>query len=105
MHTRPTVTLPARRVAGFHDEGIFQARGAQMLGQACVLGELPELAVDRHEVPRPHQVQDQLHFFHAGVPGNMHRRVHAAVQHVGPAARHVVDHAEGVTTRASSSFP
>src|ERR1022692_627133 len=92
--TARAVVVDLQHVAGFHDEGIFQARGAQMLGQACVLGELPELAVDRHEVPRPHQVQDQLHFFHAGVPGNVHRWIHAAVQHVGPAARHVVDHAE-----------
>jgi len=64
MHTRPTVTLPARRavvvdlqhVAGFHDEGLLHARRAQMLGQARVLGELAEFAVDGHEVAWPHQV-------------------------------------------------
>src|ERR1035441_6918169 len=65
-----------------------------MLRQARVLGELAELAVDGHEVARPYQVQDQLHFLHAGMPENVHRRIHAAVQYVGSAARHMVDHAE-----------
>ena len=65
-----------------------------MLGQAGVLGKLPELAMNRHEIARSHQIQHQFHLFHAGVSGDMHRRIHAAIHHVGAAARHVVDHAE-----------
>ena len=66
---------------------------AQMLGQPRMLGQLPVFAVDRHEVARPHQVQHQLQFFHAAVSGNVQRRIHAAVHHIGAAPRHVVDHA------------
>ena len=58
------------------------------------LGELAELAVDGHEVARAHQVEDQLLLLRAGMAGDVQRRVHAAVHHVGAAARQVVDHAE-----------
>jgi hypothetical protein len=81
-------------VAGLHHEGFLQTRESQVFGQAGVLRELAELAVNGHEIARPHQVEHQLHFLHAGVPGDVQRRVHAAVHDVGPAARHVVDHAE-----------
>ena len=88
MQTRPTVHLARlaravmvelQHVARVHDEGLFQAREAQVLGQPRMLGKLPELAVDRHEVPRPHQVQHQLHLLHAAVSGDVQRRIHAAV--------------------------
>src|ERR1017187_3065713 len=101
MHTCPTVTLPALRAPWWsnsrtspyvHDEGLFQTGEAQVLGQLGVLGKLPELPVNGHEVARPHQVQYQLHLFHATVSGDMEGRIHAAVQDVGAAARHVVDH-------------
>ena len=108
MQTRPTVHLAGlaravvidlQDVAGVHHEGLFQAGEAQVLGQARVLGKLAELAVDRHEVPRPHQIQHQLHLLDAGVAGDVQRRIHAAVQHVGAAPRHVVDHAEDAPSR------
>ena len=56
-----------------------QTRKAQMLGQPGVLGKLPELAVDRHEVAGPDQVQDQLHLLDAAVTGDVQRRIHGAV--------------------------
>ena len=95
MQTRPTVTLPALRaplvidfedVAGFHDEGLFEAGEAQVLGQAGVLGKLAVLAVDGHEEARAHQVQHQPQFFDAGVAGDVEGRIHAAVDDVGAAA-------------------
>ena len=88
------VVVDFQNVARFHDESLFQAGEAQVLGQAGVLGELAKLAVDGHEVARAHQVQDQLLLLRAGMAGDVQRRVHAAVQDVGAAARHVVDHAE-----------
>ena len=62
--------------AGFHDEGLLQARVAQVLGQTAVLGKLPKLAMNGHEVARAHQIQHQLQLLNAGVPGDVQRRIH-----------------------------
>ena len=63
-----------------------------MLRQCGVPGQLPVLAVNRHEVARTHQVQNQLQLFRAGVPGDVHRRIHGSVNHVGAPPRDVIDH-------------
>src|SRR5579859_1997640 len=55
--------------------------------------ELAIFAVDRDEILGPHQVDDELQFFAAGVPANVDRRVGAVVvDDVGFAAEQVVDH-------------
>ena len=71
MHTRPTVTFAGLARAVLVDlqrSRPFPSRSVssrpectQMLGQPRVLRQLPVLAVDRHEISRPHQVQHQLH--------------------------------------------
>ena len=63
-----------------------------MLRQLRVLRELPVLSVHWHEVLRPHQVEDQLQFLFAGVPGDVQRRVHAAIYHVRATLGEVVQH-------------
>src|ERR1017187_770914 len=83
-----------QNVSGLDDEAVLESREAQVLGQAGVLGKLAELAMDGYEKPRPHQVEDQLHLLGAGVPGDVQRRAHRPVEHVGSAAGHMVDHAE-----------
>ncbi len=50
-----------------HPAGGRQSAGDH-LGDAGVAGELPELAVHRHEVARPHQRQHQLELVDAAVP-------------------------------------
>ena len=64
------------------------------VGQPGVLRKLPVLAVNRHEIARPHQIQHQPQLFHRPVSGNVQRRIHAAVHHVRAALREMVDHAE-----------
>src|SRR5215471_1796023 len=81
-------------LAGIHHEALFESGVSQVLGEAGMLGELAELAVDGHEVARANQVQHQAHLLDAAVAGDVDRRIHAAVHDVGAAAGHVVDHAE-----------
>src|SRR5207244_853533 len=69
------MVVDLQNVAGFHDEALFHPGEAQVLGQPGVFGKLPELAVNRHEEARPHQVQHELHLFDAAVAGDVHRRV------------------------------
>ena len=72
-------------IAGFEHEGIFQACEAQMLRQCGVPRQLAILAVNRDEVARPDQIQNQLQFFFAGVAGDVDRRLHGAVDQIGAA--------------------
>ena len=65
---------------------------AQVLGELGVLRHLPVFAVDRHEIARAHQIQHQPQLLRAAVAGDVDRRVHRAVDHVGAALRDVVDH-------------
>ena len=101
MHTRPTVTFsplraPSRSISSvspdFQNERFLQARIAQVLARARVLGHLPVFAVNRQEKARPHQVQYQPQLFRAAVSGDVDRRIHGAVNHVRAAFREVVDH-------------
>src|SRR5579885_877860 len=56
--------------------------------------ELAVLAMDGNEVARLHQVDDELQFFLAGVPADVHRRRRAVlVDDVGLAPEQVIDHA------------
>ena len=64
-------------------------------GQFGMQLELAVFAVDRDEILRPHQVDDELQFFLAGVSADVHRRVRAVVvDDVRFAAEQVVHHAE-----------
>ena len=60
---------------------------AQMLSQLRVLRHLPVFAMHRHEILRPHQVQNQPQLFRAAMTGNVNRRIHRAVDHVRAAPR------------------
>ena len=57
--------------------------------------KLPVLAVDRHKVFGPDDVQHQLEFFRAAMSGDVHGRLAAIViMHARPAPVEVVEHAE-----------
>ena len=57
-----------------------------------MLRHLPVFAMQRDEIPRPHQVQNQLQLFHARVPGNVYRRIHRTINQIRPTLGHVVHH-------------
>ena len=68
------------------------APGEHALGDARVLRQLPELAVNRHEIARPDERQHQLQLLLAAVARDVNV-LDALVNHVGAAPRDVVDHA------------
>src|SRR5450759_3421177 len=71
------------------DEDIL-GRHSRFHGQAAVLDEHPELAVDRDEVFGPRQPEHQLEFFLAGMARHVDL-LHAVVVDVGPGLEEVVD--------------
>src|SRR5262249_41807067 len=50
------VMVDLQNLAGIHHEGLFQPDVTKVLGEARVFRKLAELAVDRHEVTRPHEI-------------------------------------------------
>ena len=53
------VVIDLQDVACLHDEGLFEPREAEVVGELGVLRKLAELAMNRHEIARAHQVQHQ----------------------------------------------
>ena len=103
ISTRPTGALPASRAPSssnwmtspFSASSIsgFGSRPAKTRPRdARVLRQLPVLAVNRHEVARPHERQHQLQLLFAAVPRDVDV-LDPLVDDVGAAARDVVDHA------------
>ena len=84
--------FPARRF-------LRDPRSRRCWASAGVPGQLPVFAVNRNEVARAHQVQHQLQLFGAAVAGNVHRRIHGAVDHVRAALGEVIDHADKCPSR------
>ncbi len=62
-------------------------------GKVGMYAQLAVLAVDRNEIARLHQIDDQLQFFLAGVPAYVDgRRAAIVINHVGFAAEEMVNH-------------
>ena len=102
MQTRPTLTRAGLARAQFVEFQNVAALDQHDFAHGAVHGgghfgvqlQLPVLAVDRNEILRLHQVDDQLQFFLAGVSADVDRRRGAVfVNHVRLAAEQVVDHA------------
>ncbi len=85
--------IEVQHVAVFRQQDLGPGRASREhpLRNARVLRELPVLAVNRHEVTRPNQRQHQLDLFFAAVAGDVDV-LDALVNHLGAAAREVVDH-------------
>ena len=80
-----------QNVAGLdHDDVSDRAlHRARHFGMAL---QLPVFAVNRNEIARPHQVDDHLQLFLAGVSADVHGWLGAVViDHLGVAAEQVVD--------------
>src|SRR3972149_1211360 len=73
---RPLLGEPEHVAVGHH-EGALR-RDAEVDGQARVAHEHAVLAVDRDEVHRPEDVQEQLQLLLAGVAGHVGPRVRLA---------------------------
>ena len=81
-------------LAAFQQENLA-ADGAELLGQRGVAEELAVFAVNRDEIFRAHQLQQDFHFFLAGVAGDVDRSGAPAFvidQHA--AAEEMINHAE-----------
>ncbi len=65
-----------------------------MCASAAVAEQLAVFAVDRNEVARAHEIQQQFLLFLAGVAGNVDRAAVIVVIHQGALAEHVVQHPE-----------
>jgi len=63
-----------------------------MAGKLRVLRHLPVLAMDRHEVAWPDQVQHQLQLFAGTVPRDMHGRIHGAGDDFATSPGDVIQH-------------
>src|ERR1700686_3186617 len=76
------------------DQHHFANRSGHGAGQLGVQLELPVFTVDRNEIFRPHQVDDELQFFLAAVTAHVNRRGRAlVVDDERSAAEQVVHHA------------
>src|SRR5438132_5151383 len=58
-------------ISVLHDQDAVLGH-AHLHGQPCVMGEMPQLAMDRDEPSRPNQVQHELQLFRRGVPRHVH---------------------------------
>src|SRR4030095_15116695 len=77
---------------GEQDLRLRCARCEHLRGYPGVLRELAELAVDRHEVARPHQREHQLHLLFTAMARHVHM-LDALVNHVRPTAGEMIDDA------------
>src|SRR5262249_48628251 len=75
------------------DQHDFTDRSGHRSSHFSVQLELAVFPVDRNEIARFDQIDDELELFLTGVAGNVDRRAGAVfVDHVGFAAEEVVDH-------------
>src|SRR5713101_3500385 len=76
------------------DEQNLTGDDAELMGQGGVAEELPVLAVNRNEITRPHELQEQFLLFLAAMPGNVNRSGAVVVVDQRAPPEHVVQHAE-----------
>src|ERR1700756_1422753 len=81
------------RVAVFENED-FSGNAAKLIRERGVAEEMSILPVDRNEIFRFDELQNELLFFLAGVAGNVNSAAGIVVIDEGAAAEHVVEHAE-----------
>ena len=74
---RAAIGRKFHRMAAFQQENLA-ADCAQLFSQRRMAEQLPVFAVNRDEIFRPHQLQQDFHFFLAGVAGDVDRRGAAA---------------------------
>ena len=96
QHASPEL-VQLQNVAILEDERVLQIVAPDLHRQRLVLRQLPVFAVNRHEVARADQIEDQLQLLAAGVAGNMQARAHIAIEHLRAASVQVIDHLEDRT--------
>src|SRR3954451_5213945 len=85
-----------KRVSGFKYKGLFESNRTQMLSERGMSRKLTVFAVNRHKVPRPHQVEDELELLLTRVTGDMNGRIHGAIDQIGSTPSDMVHHPENL---------